>query len=238
LKLEMLHGDSWAKTYLLIDEESKQAILIDSVFGRHEYDLSVIQARGATLKHAIATHTHADHVTACFDLREKTGCEYVMWKDTVSLGISKFVDEDDVIMLGKTSLKFHFSPGHTNDSMIVEIPGHILTGDFLFNGEAGVGRDDLPSGRPKIHFEALSLLNRFDDEVMVQSGHDPPGTVMRTLGWNRKNNPILKMETYAEYIAWQERQWEILGPVTQIKIAVPANIFAEAPESDVTNKPS
>jgi len=112
------------------------------------------------------------------------------------------------------------------------------TGDFLFNGEAGVGRDDLPSGRPKIHFEALSVLNRFDDEVMVQSGHDPPGTVMRTLGWNRKNNPILKMETYAEYIAWQERQWEILGPVTQIKIAVPANIFAEAPESDVTNKPS
>ncbi|HIN44826.1 MAG TPA: MBL fold metallo-hydrolase, partial [Candidatus Poseidoniales archaeon] len=47
MKLEMLHGDSWAKTYLLIDEESKQAILIDSVFGRHEYDLSVIQARGA-----------------------------------------------------------------------------------------------------------------------------------------------------------------------------------------------
>ena len=29
-------------------------------------------------------------------------------------------------------------PGHTNDSMIVHVPGYMMTGDFLFNGAGGV----------------------------------------------------------------------------------------------------
>ena len=89
--VETLHNDSWAKTYVLIDKSSKKAAIIDSVFGRHEQDLDFIQQNNLELIYAIATHTHADHVTACFDLREKTGCEYVMYNNTASLGVSKYV---------------------------------------------------------------------------------------------------------------------------------------------------
>ena len=48
-----------------------------------------------------------------------------------------------------------------------------MTGDFLFNGDSGVGRDDLPGGSLEAHWEALSVLQRFDDETLVLSGHAP-----------------------------------------------------------------
>ncbi len=105
-----------------------------------------------------------------------------------------------------------------------------MTGDFLFNGMAGVGRDDLPSGRVKVHWDSLSVLDRFLEETIVCSGHEAPGTEMMSLGWNMKNNPILTMPDFESYESWQIASAEQLGGVSKIKVAVPANLFAEIPE--------
>ena len=93
-----------------------------------------------------------------------------------------------------------------------------------------MGRDDLPSGRAHLHWQALDVLERFSDEILVCTGHDPPDTEMQTMGWNRENNPILKMKTYEEYAEWQETTSAELGYVSKIKTALPANIFAEIPD--------
>ena len=105
-------------------------------------------------------------------------------------------------MLGSIPIQFHSAPGHTNDSMIVHVPGYMMTGDFLFNGDGGVGRDDLPSGRVQVHWDALSVLDRFEGHTVVCSGHDPPGTIMMPLDWNRENNPILSMASFEAFRAW------------------------------------
>lgn len=204
--------------------------LVDPVYDyMAEYDQILLQ-RGFILRYAIATHTHADHITACFEYAKRESVDYVMWNDTSSLGVTKYVYDEEKIMLGKTPISFHFAPGHTSDSMIVQVPGNIMTGDFLFTGKGGVGRDDLPSGRYKVHWEALSVLDRFQGTDLVLTGHDPPECEMQTLGWNRKNNPVLKMETFEEYKKWQDQVNAGLGAVSKIKVAVPANIFAEIPE--------
>ena len=52
---------------------------------------------------------------------------------------------------------------------------------------------------------------------------------MQTLDWNRDNNPILNMNNFAEYAVWQKSTTEQLGYVSKIKVALPANIFAEIP---------
>lgn len=228
--VELLHGDRWAKTYLIHDGKSSTAALVDPVFDSIEEDLTMLEERGLTLTHAIATHTHADHITACFAMHERTGCEYVMWKDTASLGVTMYVDEDSTLMIGTQSMNFHFAPGHTSDSMIIETDGHMLTGDFLFTGEGGVGRDDLPSGRLEVHWHALRVLDRFDGNTVVCTGHDPPGTVMQTLDWNRDQNPVLAMTKFDQFEAWQRDSWQRLGSVSKIKVALPANLFAEVPE--------
>ena len=118
----------------------------------------------------MATHTHADHITGCFKLAEMKGCEYLMWNDTPSLGVTIYVDEETSVTMGEIEFHFHHSPGHTGDSMIIECGDYIFTGDFLFTGDGGVGRDDLPSGRPHLHWQALDVLERFSERFWFVLG--------------------------------------------------------------------
>jgi glyoxylase-like metal-dependent hydrolase (beta-lactamase superfamily II) len=84
-------------TYLVWDESSKKAALIDPVFDFTERYLSILEERDLTLTYAMATHTHADHITACFTLKEKLGCEYLMWHSTSCLGVTRYVNDGDVV---------------------------------------------------------------------------------------------------------------------------------------------
>jgi hypothetical protein len=53
---------------------------------------------------------------------------------------------------------------------------------------------------------------------------------MKSLDWNREHNPVLNMNSFEEYSAWQEKVTAGLGSVSKIKTALPANLFAEIPE--------
>ena len=95
--------------------------------------------------YVIATHTHADHITACFSLQAMYDCDYVMSTETASLGVTMHVDDEEKIMLGSIPIQFHAAPGHTNDSMIVHVPGYMMTGDFLFNGKEALVETTCPA---------------------------------------------------------------------------------------------
>src|SRR3546814_3648069 len=62
-------------TYLLADEVHRQALLIDPVFDQVGRDLALIDELGLKLMLAVDTHAHADHVTAAWLLKQKTGCK-------------------------------------------------------------------------------------------------------------------------------------------------------------------
>ena len=230
MDFEQLNPSGWAKTYLLVDSDTRLAAIVDPVFDFMKEYLALLEVRGLTLHYAIATHTHADHITACYSLRKETGCEYVMWKDTACLHVSHYLQERETLMLGSIPLNIHHVPGHTNDHVLIESPTHLFTGDFLFTGQGGVGRDDLPSGRLLSHWESLKQLESLDGELLVCTGHDPPGTEMQSLDWNRSNNPVLTMNSFEEFEAWQLKVTAGLGSVSKIKIALPANLFGEIPE--------
>ncbi|MDE0870248.1 MAG: MBL fold metallo-hydrolase [Candidatus Poseidoniaceae archaeon] len=230
MHFEQLNQSGWAKTYLLVDSDTQMAALVDPVYDFMNEYLALIETRNLSLHYAIATHTHADHISACSSLRERTGCEYVMWKDTACLKVSKYLQEGEALMLGSTPLKIHHVPGHTNDHVLIEGPSHLLTGDFLFTGQGGVGRDDLPSGELFSHWESLKKLEQLDGTLLVCTGHEAPGTIMQTLAWNRTNNPVLKMTTFEQFETWQKKVTADLGSVSKIKTALPANLFAEIPD--------
>ena len=50
-------------TYLVADPQTREAVLVDSVLEQWERDLQLIQELGLTLKYALETHIHADHIT-------------------------------------------------------------------------------------------------------------------------------------------------------------------------------
>jgi glyoxylase-like metal-dependent hydrolase (beta-lactamase superfamily II) len=228
MQVEDIRPSGWACAYLVSNGED--AVLIDPVWDHIDHYLELLEQRSLTLIACMATHTHADHITACFSLSKQYDIPYIMWKDTPSLGVTLFVDESTKLNVAGMDFSFHHVPGHTQDSMIIEIDNHIFTGDFFFNGEAGVGRDDLPSGRLEEHWSSLKVLTRFSDDVLVCSGHEPPNTEVQSLGWNRTHNPILSMESPEEFVIWQKNSAEKLGDVSKIKVALPANIFAEIPD--------
>ena len=228
MQVEDIRPEGWACTYLI--ENDGKAVLIDPVWDYMEHYQTVLGDRQLELLACMATHTHADHITACFSLSQEQGIPFYMWKDTASLGVTHYVDENTNLTLAGVDYSFHHVPGHTSDSMIIAISGYIFTGDFLFNGGAGVGRDDLPSGRLQEHWDSIQSLGHLSDDVLVCSGHEPPGTELQTLGWNREYNPIMTMKSFDEFVAWQTETAEKLGSVSKIKTALPANLFAEIPE--------
>lgn len=230
MHFEQINTTGWAKTYLLIDSETSYAILIDPVYDFLETYLDILEQKGAKLKYALATHTHADHITACYSLIESTGCDYVMWHSTACLGVTKYLTELETLEIGSISLKAHHVPGHTNDHMLIETANHLFTGDFLFTGKGGVGRDDLPSGRLEDHWNSLAKLKQLDGHLVVCTGHDPPGTEMQSLDWNREHNPVLSMTSFEQFQAWQNEVTAGLGSVSKIKTALPANLFGEIPD--------
>tara|TARA_B100001115_G_C15817392_1_gene405977 strand:+ start:674 stop:1495 length:822 start_codon:yes stop_codon:yes gene_type:complete len=235
MQVDDIRPEGWACTYLIANDG--KAVLIDPVWDYIEHYRTVMDHRNLELIACMATHTHADHITACFTLSKDSQIPFYMWKDTASLGVTDHVDESSVVELAGIEYRFHHVPGHTQDSMIIAIEGHIFTGDFLFNGTAGVGRDDLPSGRLMEHWNSIQSLAHLSDDVLVCSGHEPPGTELHSLGWNRKNNPILGMKTFEEFSIWQKQTAEQLGSVSKIKTALPANLFAEIPEEIPWFKP-
>ena len=229
MQVRQLNEGVWARTYLVICDETSKAAIVDPVW---DYlDTYGPHLEGLDLIYALSTHTHADHISGSFALSEKYGCSYVMHASSACLQVTKYVNDGDELPLGHMNLRFHHVPGHTSDSMIIEAGDYLFTGDFLFNGDGGVGRDDLPSGRLADHWDSMKVMDRFSDEAFVCSGHEPPEVEASTLGWNRENNPIFSLASFDDYVQWQNESTQRLGAVSKIKVALPANIFAEVPEN-------
>ena len=99
MRVEQLNEGIWAMTYLVVCEDSQKATLIDPVWDNLSDYLSLLEEEGLELEYTMATHTHADHITGCFKLAEITGCEYVMWNDTPSMGVTIYVDEETSVSM-------------------------------------------------------------------------------------------------------------------------------------------
>lgn len=75
---QLFDRNSSTYTYLLADEISHQAVLIDPVSEHTALYLQLLNELQLDLKYAMDTHTHADHITALGKLREETGCMTLM----------------------------------------------------------------------------------------------------------------------------------------------------------------
>src|SRR5687768_18014713 len=60
-------------TYLLADERTREALLIDPVFEQHERDAALIRELGLSLLCTLDTHCHADHVTGAWLMKSRLG---------------------------------------------------------------------------------------------------------------------------------------------------------------------
>lgn len=75
---QLFDKESSTYTYLLACEATKEAVIIDPVVEQAERDAGLTRELAVTVKYALNTHCHADHITGTAKLREMIGSQSVI----------------------------------------------------------------------------------------------------------------------------------------------------------------
>lgn len=216
---QLFDAETFTYTYLVADEETRQAALIDPVLEQIDRDLGLIGELGLTLSYVLETHVHADHVTAAGVLRDRTGAKTVAGARGAPCA-DMAVRHGDAIALGGLTIRVLETPGHTDDSLSFHVPGMVFTGDALFI--RGTGRTDFQNGDAGTLYDSITrVLFVLPDATVIYPGHDYKGRTTSTVAEEKAHNPRVAGKTRDEFV-------QILGslglpPPKKLAVAVAAN---------------
>lgn len=216
---QLFDEDTYTFTYLIVDEGSSKAALIDPVLGQVDRDLQLIQDLGLTLTHVLDTHVHADHVTGAGKLRERSNATYVASPLGAECADVR-AQHGMALQLGATNITVLATPGHTDDSLSFVIGNNVFTGDALF--VRGCGRTDFQNGDAATLYASITeQLFALPDHTQVWPGHDYRGHTVTTVGEEKRLNPRISQRTKEEFMTIMSNL--TLPRPKYLDIAVPAN---------------
>lgn len=192
-----------ANNYLLFDEESKEAVLIDCSEAKQEI-LDKIKELGAKVKYILLTHGHFDHVMGVNEMKELLSCEVLIhekdveWLARINNALTMFnmppvetpkhdktFVNNDKIQIGKHEITILHTPGHTQGSVCFKVNNDLFSGDTLFKN--AVGRTDLYGGDwLMIQNSIKDVLFNLPDETIVYPGHGDMTTIACEKKFNRE----------------------------------------------------
>ncbi len=220
---QLFDRESCTYTYLLADEQSREAVLIDPVRELIDRDAQVVAELGLTLTHTLETHVHADHVTGSGLLRQKLGSKSVLSARGGAPCVDIAVEHGDVVTFGSHRIEVRATPGHTNTCTNYYVPelGAIFTGDALFI--RGCGRTDFQEGNPETLYQSIhEQIFSLPDDTSIYPGHDYKGRTVSTVGEEKAWNPRLGGGKTVEEFAGIMNNLN-LSPPKKLHEAVPAN---------------
>ena len=221
---QLFDAASSTYTYLLADQQTGDAILIDPVREQMQGSLRLLGELQLQLLRAVDTHVHADHITALGQLRESTGCVTYMGQQSQADCVSARVNDGDILRFGSHELIAIYTPGHTDDSysfyLEVDDKRHVFTGDTLLI--RGTGRTDFQNGNAHQQYHSLfERLLKLPGDTLVYPAHDYKGWTVSTIAEERQHNPRLQVSGEAEY-AQLMHALKLPNP-SLMDVAVPAN---------------
>ena len=198
-------------TYLIWDEETREAAIIDAGMSNNKenaYVSDFITKENLQLKYALQTHMHFDHIWGLSFIKETYGLRplchiadesiYSEVPEMTSMfrlsmnwnlpAIERYIDEGETLMLGNTTIKVMHTPGHTPGGLCyyIESAHTLFTGDTLFKGS--IGRTDLPGGNLSDEMKSIKeKILVLPKDTIIYSGHGLESNV----GWEIQHNPFL-----------------------------------------------
>lgn len=191
--------------YLVIDEVTKEALIIDPA--DHAKSIAdKVEKEGLNPKGILLTHGHFDHILAVTELAALyhipvcAGVDEAELLEDPSLNASVrfhrsceinadiLLKDGDTIELGSGKCTVIATPGHTIGGVCYYFhkEGILFSGDTLFF--ESIGRTDLPTGNSTILEHSIrERLFTLGDEVLVYPGHGPKTSI----GYEKKNNPFV-----------------------------------------------
>lgn len=190
--------------YLLIDEISKEAVLIDCTEKNPKIE-KAIKENEAKLKYILLTHGHFDHVLGVNEFKKLYGCKALIHQNdeimlqnvdkfSSSFGFNKaeaqnadgYLEDNQSIYFGGYEIKVIHTPGHSQGSVCYLVDDMLFSGDTLF--KECVGRTDLYGG----NFEQLK--ENIENKLFTLEGHTkvfPGHGEFSTIEHERTNNEFL-----------------------------------------------
>ncbi|MEY2969100.1 MAG: hypothetical protein RIQ64_1727 [Actinomycetota bacterium] len=154
------------------------AVLIDAA-NEHELLLEMCRSLGVT--RVLETHGHWDHIQAVPAMREagyEVGVSSLDAPRLKDVGYDVFIDDREVIEVGRLRLRTIHNPGHTEGSISFKVDETplLFTGDTLFPG--GPGNATFEGGDFATIIESIDAkLFTFPIDTIVLPGHGLDTTI-------------------------------------------------------------
>ena len=185
------------------DEATREAMVVDPG-DEIENILEVVARHGLTVKAIVITHAHIDHIGGAQKLKRATGAPVYMnaaddelrrhmdvqasWLGIATpeaAAIDVDAKDGDRLLVGASEVHFLHTPGHTQGSICLWMPGEgkLVAGDTLFRDS--IGRTDLPGG------DGRQILRSIQEKLVplpgtteVFPGHGESTTIEREREFN------------------------------------------------------
>lgn len=194
-------GPWQTNAYLVWDERSPDALVLDPGMGAAAVLLERVAANGLRLHLIADSHGHIDHIFDNAPLMRASGAPLAIHPDdshrldgrnNYGFEIERAVasvdlHEGEQLRIGDLVFDVLHTPGHTEGSVCLyeERAALLLSGDVLFAGS--YGRTDLPGGDDAAMVASLARLARdLPSAVRVLPGHGPETSLERELPWMRR----------------------------------------------------
>jgi glyoxylase-like metal-dependent hydrolase (beta-lactamase superfamily II)/rhodanese-related sulfurtransferase len=225
LPLQLFDAASCTYTYMVFDEATREALIIDPVDEQIERDLGVLRQHGLTLVWAVETHAHADHITSAGLLAEHTGAKTAVPQGCGINTAAVQLMDGHRLYFGAEHILALTTPGHTAGSMSFVWSGqhgkHVFTGDTLLIN--GCGRTDFQSGSAELLYQSITqVLFALPDATTVWPGHDYQGRTHSSIGAEKASNTRVAGKSSEEFVAIMNDL--NLPEPKRIAEAVPANL--------------
>lgn len=209
-------------TYLLADESSRLALLIDPVREQVERDMALLDSLDLRLAYTLETHIHADHISGASALRQRTGCQVTVPAPAKLPCADRWLREGEPLLLGNVRIDPVATPGHTLTDYCYVVGDRVFTGDTLFID--GCGRTDFQQGNAGLLYDmVMEKLFSLPGETLIYPGHDYNQRRVSTIEQERLRNPRLGAgRTREDFVALMAALH--LPHPQQMGIALPANL--------------
>jgi hydroxyacylglutathione hydrolase len=214
---QFVDDDLGCASYLVGDEETREAVVVDPAFAIEQY-LVAAKQEGVRIVRTLETHTHADHVSGHGRLALEHGIPVGIHPAAEVAYEHDPLEDGREIVLGNVALQVLHTPGHRPEHCCFAVvdrargeePWVVLTGDSLFVGDAA--RPDLAveavDGAREL-YASLQRLLELPDGVEVFPGHvagslcgaSMSSKASTTIGFERRFNPMLTSDGEDEFVS-------------------------------------
>jgi len=226
---QLFDKESWTYTYILADEDTREAIIIDPVIDQVERDIKMIEQNDLKLKYALNTHVHADHITGSGVLKRRISAVQSAISLVSGGKADVYLSHGSQLSFGRHTLEARSTPGHTSGCMsfLLSDAGLAFTGDALLI--RGCGRTDFQEGDAATLYESVwREIFSLPDATLLYPAHDYVGLSVTSVKEEKAHNPRLTKS--------KEGFIEIMNNLNlpypkQIDKSLPANLVCGLQES-------